>query len=195
MKLVLPGMGANSKMYSGAWRSLESTEFVDWPSDLPSYSLDSLASSLAEKYPHCDCVIGSSLGGMVGLLVASKLGCSQAVLVGSAMNYAEISTLIRLVRPLSQITPFDLLKILAGSVPGLLSEMYAETPAEMIRETIDDLPNFEWSDDSVNVHRLHGTHDRVIPCPEDSDFVLDGGHLIGMTHAEKICRYLRDHVL
>ena len=195
MNLVLPGMGANSKMYSGPWRSLESTEFVDWPSDLPSYSLDSLASYFAEKYPNCECVIGSSLGGMVGLLIASKLKISQAVLVGSAMNYVQISALIRLVRPLSRITPFELLKILAGSVPGLLSEMYAETPAEMIRESIDDLPNFDWSDDSVKVHRLHGAHDRVIPCPEDVDLVLDGGHLIGITHAEEICRYLRDHVL
>jgi hypothetical protein len=52
---------------------------------------------------------------------------------------------------------------------------------------------FEWEglgEDVITPLRIHGRSDRVIPLPSHVDLVLDGGHLIAMTHAEECVRFL-----
>ncbi len=39
--------------------------------------------------------------------------------------------------------------------------------------------------------RLHGRKDLVIPLPSGVDEVLDGGHLIAMSHAEECVNFIR----
>ncbi|MCP4108917.1 MAG: alpha/beta hydrolase [Desulfobacteraceae bacterium] len=95
MKYILPGMGANSKMYSGPWHELEDCCFIDWPPYNQERSIADTARKLIEKYQinQNDIVIGSSLGGMAGLEIAYILGLKQVFLIGSAISPNEISFL------------------------------------------------------------------------------------------------------
>lgn len=195
MIAVLPGLGATGAMYDGPWRDASCYRFIDWPVDSEIRTLDALADWVCDQVPGARAFIGSSLGGMVSLLCASKLGVPRVALLGSATSYAEVSKFCQTLQPLSQLLPFALLKWLSGSVPMTLTRMYAQQDAELMRALLLDLPNFTWSDPNVEVLRIHGRHDHVIPCPPDADLVLDGGHLIAMSHAAEIRRFLMERGL
>ncbi|MDX1680713.1 MAG: hypothetical protein R3242_08280, partial [Akkermansiaceae bacterium] len=85
---------------------------------------------------------------------------------------------------------YDWAKLLSGSVPLKLSQMYAQQDAGLMKRLLLDLSNFHWKDDGMHVIRIHGEHDAIIECPDDADLKLDGGHLIAMSHARQICDWL-----
>ena len=62
-------MGANSKMYQGAWLDVNPATCIDWPSYKGDASLFELARRVATHYriKNNDFLIGSSMGGMVAL--------------------------------------------------------------------------------------------------------------------------------
>jgi hypothetical protein len=47
----------------------------------------------------------------------------------------------------------------------------------------------------TSVFRIHGKHDLVIPCPPKVDLLLDGGHLVAITHARDCVEFVRDNLL
>ncbi len=192
MIAVLPGLGATGAMYEGPWRDVPQFRFIDWPVDSGIITLDALADWVCSEVPDASVFIGSSLGGMVSLLCASKLGVERVALLGSATSYAEVSRFCQSLQPLSQVLPFALLKWLSGSVPLPLARMYAQQDAVLMRSLLLDLPNFVWSDPNVEVLRIHGRRDHVIPCPPAADVLLDAGHLIAMSHAAEVCRVLKE---
>jgi hypothetical protein len=53
---------------------------------------------------------------------------------------------------------------------------------------------FQWNGlgvTSTKVFRIHGKHDLVIPPPKQADLLLDGGHLVSMTHAEECVAFIK----
>ena len=44
---------------------------------------------------------------------------------------------------------------------------------------------------STKIFRIHGRRDLVIPTPPIVDMLLDGGHLISMTHAAECTAFIR----
>jgi len=61
---VLPGMGADHRMYSApAWQSLSDTRFIDWPALHGETSIAAIADRLINeaRISKGDVVIGSSL--------------------------------------------------------------------------------------------------------------------------------------
>lgn len=76
-------------------------------------------------------------------------------------------------------------------MPGELMQMFEASQADFIRAMCAAI--FEWdglNEDVITPLRIHGRSDRVIPLPKEVDLVLDGGHLIAMTHSEECVRFL-----
>jgi pimeloyl-ACP methyl ester carboxylesterase len=193
MMFVLPGMGADSGMFTGSWRRLTDTVFIDWPTYQGEQTLTEIAARIVALYDIRDgsVVIGTSLGGMVACEIAKLRRLRRLVLVGSAVHPMEINTLLTTLRPLAKYAPVDLLQLLATSVPSELARMFTRTDPEFIRTTIQAI--FKWTGiDTAQPSplRIHGKHDRVIPPPNDADLVLEGGHLIAMTHAGECCDFI-----
>ena len=137
MIIALPGMGADSRMYGRLWHDIPSIRFIDWPLDYLPSSVPDLAREIASGInAPVDCIIGSSMGGMVGLELASLVGCRRVVLVGSAINSDEIAPLLRLIAPIAHVTPLKLCTALAGKSPGMLSAMFSEQNPAFIRSMI-----------------------------------------------------------
>jgi len=192
---VLPGMGADHRMYSApAWRSLADTQFVDWPDHHGETSIAAIASRvIAEaKISDGDIVVGSSLGGIVGCEIARVVSLKTLVLIGSAKSKTEISGLLALLHPLARLAPIEFIQISAGRFPSELTQMFNQSQASFIRAMCAAI--FDWSglDESrIKPLRIHGRHDHVIPLPAQVDLALDGGHLIAMTHADECVQFIK----
>ena len=194
MLYLLPGMGATSGMYSGSWLNLDKVVFVDWPDmDLP-FTLGEVATALIKKHkirPE-DIVGGSSLGGIISLEIGSQLQSKQVILIGSAISRTEVNAFLRMIAPMAKITPFSLIQLLAAS-SGVLGKMFSQTDSEFIRQSCKQINQWQGCQiDLSKVHRIHGSKDHIISCPDDCKIIKNGGHLIAMTHAKECVEFIQN---
>lgn len=139
-----------------------------------------------------DVIVGSSLGGIVGCEIANQMRLRALVLIGSAQSPDEISKLLAVLHPLAALAPLKLVRAATEKLPGELCEMFAASDTNFVRTMCRAV--FTWSglrSERIRPCRLHGRHDRVIPAPADADLLLDGGHLVAMTHASECVSFLR----
>ena len=191
---ALPGMGANHRMYPAPWSSL--TDFVahDWTPYSGKKSLTDIACSTCEArgIRDGDSLVGSSLGGMVACEISKIRKIKKLFLVGSATRKDEINSVLSILHPLVNLAPIDWLRFSAGKIPGELAQMFAEAEAPFVRAMCSAV--FEWqglNDSTTKVIRIHGKKDLVIPPPHEVDLMLDGGHLISMTHAKQCVDFIQ----
>lgn len=195
MIYVLPGMGADSSMFTGAWRQLPGAVFIDWPPYAGETTLAEIASRVITHYAipaDTDAVvIGTSLGGMVACEIANQLRLRRLILIGSATHPSEINPLLTALQPLARFAPVNALQWSVPAVPGELGAMFSRVQPDFLRASIRAV--FQWPGISPSLPpplRIHGRRDLVIPPPPAPDLLLDGGHLIAMTHARECCDFI-----
>jgi len=112
-------------------------------------------------------------------------------LLGSAIDKAEVSPLLTLLHPLADFAPIDWLRVSAGKIPTDLAQMFTGIDASFVRAMCAAVFQWEGVDaKSVRIVRIHGKKDLVIPLPRGADLVLDGGHLISMSHAKECKEFI-----
>ena len=185
MNYVLPGMGASSAMYSREWKALDGYLFIDWPCGFKGKTIGELAECVVSTHSirKSDSVIGSSLGGMVAGEIANQMDVKHLVLIGSAKQKEEVSRVLALLSPLIDFAPIEFVRRAAGKVPEELAQMFHESDPVFVRNMCRAIFRWEGFSGDSRLFRIHGVCDRIIPCPTDADVLLDGGHLIAMTHA------------
>jgi hypothetical protein len=70
--------------------------------------------------------------------------------------------------------------------------MFAGSEASFVRAMCAAI--FEWEGlgaSATKVCRIHGKHDLVIPPPPSADLLLDGGHVISISHAWECVEFIR----
>lgn len=188
MLYAFPGMGARRSMYAGAWGTLPNCKFIDWPNFRGENSIAAIAKRITneQRIQSGDVLIGSSLGGIIACEMATITAVRSIVLVGSAKKKEEISGFLSLIHPLVDLAPLAFIQRLAGTIPSDVAQMFSKGQAEFIRAMCRAI--FEWEgldDERVSLLRIHGSKDRVIPLPAGVQHILDGGHLIAMTHSQE----------
>lgn len=194
MIYVLPGMGADQRMYPAPWDTLPNCTFLNWPVYSGEQSLAEVAARIVRTHPIKGgaWVVGSSLGGMVAAEIAAIVPVKGLVLIGSACSPNEISTFLRLVSPLVDLAPLPFIQQLIGKAPSELTQMFKDSDPAFIRAMCRAIIRWKGVTDSTpRLHRIHGRHDLVIPPPDKADHLLNGGHLIAMTHAEECVARVR----
>jgi hypothetical protein len=96
--------------------------------------------------------------------------------------------------PLADLAPIEWLRSAASKLPSELARMFADADASFVRAMCSAV--FQWEGlgpTHVQLFRIHGRRDLVIPAPERVDLLLDGGHLISMTHARECVEFVRVH--
>lgn len=194
MIYVIPGMGADNTMFRDEWRTVENCVFPNWPAYQGERTLRDVAERLVieQGIQHGDVLVGHSLGGMVACEIATLRKLKLLILLGSASRKEEISGLLATLHPLATITPFRLAQIVAAKLPGNLYEMFVRSDPDFIRATCKAI--FEWSGLTPGcalVKRVHGRHDLVIPLPAGVDRIIEGGHMIPLTHSRDCVAYLK----
>lgn len=138
-----------------------------------------------------DVLVGASLGGMVACEITKIRKISRLYLIGSAVNKEEISSLLTVLHPLAKYAPIDWLRISAGKIPTELAQMFSGVEAPFIRAMCAAI--FKWEGlgpTSTQILRIHGRYDHVIPPPISVDLLVEGGHLISMTHAKECVEFI-----
>ncbi len=191
---AFPGMAADRRMYPTAWASLPEFHAHDWMSHAGERSISEVACSMCEVggIRDGDILIGTSLGGMVACEITKLRRISALFLVGSAVRKEEVNHLLSLLHPFARVAPLGWLQFSASKLPNELAQMFSGIEASFVRAMCEAV--FDWEGlgpSAVPVFRLHGSHDRVIPPPAKVDLLLDGGHLISMTHAEQCVEFIR----
>jgi len=194
MIYLLPGMGANSNMYQGAWLEFNHAACLDWPPYQGEASLSELARSVAMHYKiqDNDILIGSSLGGMVALEISKLLHLERVVLVGSAIDASEMNSLLTLLAPVVDIAPIEFLQKLAGRRDSLFQQMFAASDAVFMRAMCKAISTWAgYPGNLTTVTRIHGEKDKVIKCPRDCHVIKRAGHLLPITHAKACVDIIR----
>jgi len=180
-----PGMGATSAMYGdAAWGALDGAIFHNWPAWQGEGTLSGWARRLIAEHriQPGDVVGGSSLGGMVAAEIANQVEVGGLILIGSATGSSEVSRLLSALHPLIDLAPVPFIQRCAGKIPQELSSMFAVSDPHFIRAMVRAIFQWEGLRRNLLLLRIHGAKDRVIPPPKNVDCLIDGGHLIAMSH-------------
>jgi pimeloyl-ACP methyl ester carboxylesterase len=191
---ILPGLGGDHRMYPEPWPGLPGAVILDWPAYRNEQSVEAMAARVVETagIPDDSVVIGSSLGGMVACEIARLRRLRGLVLLGSAVQPREVSRLLHLLHPLADIAPFEFLRVASSKLPHDVTQMFARTEAPFMRAMCRAIFKWPgWSAPDPRPLRIHGSHDHIIPPPANPDLLLDGGHLISMTHAKECVHFLQ----
>jgi pimeloyl-ACP methyl ester carboxylesterase len=194
---AFPGMGADHRMFPAPWRSLPHLIVHDWQPSSGEQSIAELAATMVRTrgIKEGDILIGSSLGGMVACEICKLLEIRELYLVGSARRQSEVNGLLSVMLPLARVAPIDWLKYSASLLPHDLMRMFAHAETTFIRSMCSAISRWEGlGETKTKIYRLHGSRDMVILPPPQVDLLLEGGHLIAMTHAEECATFIRDRI-
>ncbi|QQS05863.1 MAG: alpha/beta hydrolase [Fibrobacterota bacterium] len=202
--IFFPGLGADStlaKYHSVPGKSL----WIEWPPVIPD-NWDDFADLLARQIPSTEPLrfVGVSFGGLAALKTAQRLPPEGGVfLVGSLTGRAEIRWPLRALLPLVRWVPtplFDLQHLpqwLVRHFFGIresshmkdFSAMASRLPPRSVKALCTLVA--QWQPVCAPIAgRIHGKHDRIIhPAPLEVTMV-DGGHLLSMTNAAEVNRWL-----
>lgn len=190
----LTGMGATSEMYEGPWRSLPDAVFLDWPAYEGETELGQLADRLVgiAKMTAKDIPIGSSLGGMVALEIASQLRTRAVGLIASAKDPDEIHPFARTLLPLASIAPIRLTQLVAGTVAGDIGRRFMAVEPAFIKAMSRAILSWNPPEFRGQIVRIHGAKDHLIPCPLGAFRIEDAGHLVAISHPAECIQALQD---
>ena len=179
MNYLIPGMGADSKMYAGPWRHLKKCCFVDWPPWDGERTIADVAGTMVRRYRinEGDTVIGTSLGGMVCLEIATIVKVRKIILISSAFNAGELSRFAKLLMPLAFRSVVEISQFLASFFGNYLFQMYSRSEPEFVVAMSKAILHWRgFHGDVTKVARIHGRRDILISCPENSEIIEDGTH-------------------
>lgn len=216
--ILLPGLGANHKLFTPQKQvfreSLQTPDLI--APESPHESMRSYALRLAEHLrPGMEAdaeddrpllIGGVSLGGMLALEMAQALAAQGVILIASCRRDSAIPLRSRIAEALGRSVPASLVpKLLTAlSLPfavlneldddgfALLKQMSAEIDPAVLKWGGGAIADWE-SDGNwpVPIHQVHGNKDRVLPPSGDADLLIpDGGHLINLTHAQTVNRFI-----
>lgn len=190
---ALPGMGADRRMYPAPWLNLPDFAAHDWVRHSGEQSITEVARTMCESIGirDGDTLVGCSLGGMVAGEITKLRKIPKLYLIGSATKKEEVSQLLAVLRPLARVAPIEWIRFSAGKIPAEFAQMFAGIEASFVRAMCSAV--FEWEGLGVTttkVYRLHGKHDLVIPPPTPVDLLLEGGHLISISHAQECASFV-----
>ena len=198
---ALPGMGADKRMFPAPWpelRELHGFAAHDWIRHSGERTLAEVARSTCAAcgIRDGDTIVGASLGGMVACEITKIRKIPTLYLVGSAARKEEVSAVLTALHPLARVAPIDWLRYVAGKIPREATQMFSGAEASFVRAMCKAI--FQWdgldttkTKTQTKVFRLHGKHDHIIPPPPRADLLLDGGHLISMTHALQCVEFIK----
>lgn len=194
MNYVFPGMGTSADMYSGPWRELKDSVFVNWPRNSTAETIPELAVEMIEAYSiqNGDSVIGTSLGGMVACEIANVIQLNHLILVGSAVQKNEVNSFLQFLSPLVKVAPLEFVQKLAGKMGSNCIQMLVDSDPHFIRSMCQAIFSWEGLTSNIEPIRIHGTQDLVIPCPKKADLEIPGGHLVVMTHPQDCVNFLKN---
>ena len=211
--VMLPGLGADSRLIEPQRSLPYSIEVPAWLPPDPEENLTEYAARMAGEVDPTPPVYlaGISFGGMIAMEMARTLRPRAVILISSCSSgrllpwhYRVAGHCTPLV-PLAMYRPMKAIPSHFRSLFGALTpeqgqlfdEMLASTSPEFLRWAIQSVVLWEPTETlDFPVFHIHGERDHIIPigCVRPSKTVPGAGHLMNVTHAEIVNRFIFDTV-
>jgi pimeloyl-ACP methyl ester carboxylesterase len=204
--LLLPGMGADARLFDAQESSLRFT-VPPWPDPMPTDTLQSYAARFASVLRDPPSIVGgASFGGMVALELAALTNPAAVVLVGSCAAPDAVAPYIRMLgravvhlpswafRPRPWTSSFLLPKLgeLDRAGRSLFWSMAARVPPAFLKWACSAVLGWRPTPLDVPVFHIHGDRDRLIPIGRvrPTEVVRGGGHLLSLTHPRQVTSFI-----
>jgi pimeloyl-ACP methyl ester carboxylesterase len=210
--ILLPGMGADARLFAPQREVFPSLRVPDW---IPARRGESLADYARRWAGTVTCnppffLGGVSFGGMVALEAARYLKPTGVFLIASCRSGRAVARRVLALQRAGRVLPTWLVARLRSPVAGyiarveklgaahrrLLRELATDAPVPFLRWAVSAIRRWSWEGASggigIPIHQIHGRADRIIPfVPGEIDHVIqDGGHLINLTHADDVNQFI-----
>lgn len=207
--ILLPGVGGDSRMFSPQRIAFPELVVPRWIEPDRHEPLADYAARFAKVIdPGCPCFMGGvSFGGVVALEVSTHLAARECFLFGSIPDPREIPYRLRIFRSISDLimipkwlSPFALTyggRWFNPVIRGVLHQL-KDADARFLRWAGGAILKWKPSPavSKVRVVRIHGDRDWVFPIRKVAidKKIVGGGHLLSMTHAEEVNRFVRERM-
>jgi len=212
---VIPGLGADSRMFRGPWARIPGCTFVEWPEYHGEASIAALARFVADAWgiPDGAILVAASFGGAVACEIARIRAIPTIVLVASSTEAADYSG-ARKMRVLTKLVSLPGLQRFFRRRENIRRQRHAGDPRPVAHAVLDSIEMFSvcqasfyrdmygalcrwqgFSDSRTRLIRIHGRQDAQVRFPVKADLEVDGGHLIAMTHARECAEFIRQGLL
>jgi hypothetical protein len=208
--LLLPGLGADERLFAGLGELCLPLVRVRLPAPEPQESFTRYALRVAQQLdlrPE-DWIGGASFGSLVAADIARRRPLAGLVLIGGALSAASVRAPARWlgrwahglpIRPLRPLFKQGaVLSLVFGPLTaaqaGLLGEMLRACPQTLLRA------GGRWATSYFPaiaplcpVHAIHGSEDRLMHAPplRHCQKVAGAGHALALTHAPEVTAFLR----
>jgi len=194
------GLGADHRVFNFLTLNcrLVSIKWIEHNEEesLSAYALR-LASQIDEKERFG--LLGVSFGGLVAIELNKIVNPIFTILISSASKSTDLPRIKSLVKKVNILPllpnsflkpPFFIMKYLFGAGNSkLLKEIINDTDPEFLRWAIGEIINWNYTDDTNNLHLIHGSKDRLIPIKNKSSLVIDNGaHFMIVDNASQISK-------
>ena len=211
--ILFSGMGADERLLAPQRDAFPRLIVPVWVPPEHHETLAHYATRMAERVdPHEPCFVGgASFGGFVAIEAARHLQARACFLIGSARCCEELPLQIRAMRKLKHMLPaipFGLARAFAGLAASAGGWAMSPASAQVLRQAADSDAEFlRWAcgavltwkapaELAIPVHQIHGACDRVLPASRTrAGVVVPGaGHLLALTHAAEVNRFIKDRI-
>ncbi|MBS1686605.1 MAG: alpha/beta hydrolase [Bacteroidetes bacterium] len=197
---LIPGLGADRRMYEPQTRILERYEVLEHQKPLPGENIKTYAQRLSARIDTSEpfILIGTSLGGILSMEIARILKPEKVILISSVKHRGELPLWIRIMKYLR------LHKLLSGKrfidfsksnirllitkrdtrVAKLLLDMHEDADPHFVEWAINEVIHWDGSaDHRPDVVHIHGTKDRLFPFSnvKNAIAITGGSHVMGCT--------------
>ena len=192
-------MGATKEMYARLLQLNKNIVGCDWPKVASDDDFISLAERCVDTYSigADDVVSGCSMGGMVAAEIQKIAKCKKLILIGSCLSPQSV--------PLHGLAIFGscllnerLLALSANSFPyGMKIKSSLLSNPGFVKWSLRAFYNWKGCevDRSNNCFAIHGRFDAVIPVWKvRPSKIINGGHLIALTHVAAVNKFINESV-
>lgn len=206
---MISGLGADKRIFKYLDFGSHSMRHIEWidpnqGESLPNYA-HRLSAQIDQTKPFA--LAGLSFGGMLAQEIARELSVKRLFVISSIRSADELPWYLKVAggMELHHKLPLVKLRELSGS-PYSLFGVKEEKHRELLNEIMEDMDvSFvRWAFDAIlnwkpqaypEAIRIHGTKDKILPLEgEETDLLLDGGHLLTATHCEEVSEFMRERL-
>lgn len=203
---LIPGLGADKRMYEGQLKHLKDAKVLEFKEPLPNETLKEYAIRLAEGIDKTQDfqLVGVSMGGIMSQEIAAVYKPKQIVLISTVKSREELPIWIKFFKyfPLQKIVPgkfylwafmvlvwFRTLFKRSNSIIGNLKNMAKDANPTFVYWAVDKVINWQEPIKDFKAVHVHGTKDTLFPIRRIKrlNYALkDGTHAMVLTHVREI---------
>jgi pimeloyl-ACP methyl ester carboxylesterase len=206
---LIPGLGADKRLYHYQYNLEFDFEVIEWEDPLPSETFSAYIKRFSRHIDkdHTFDLLGVSLGGIVAVELSTFLNPRKVILISSLKSNSELPALYKISRyiKIHKVIPWGFLKRNPSLVRPFFGKMNKEQK-EMFNGMLKDTSTpfiawaldcvFNWKREAVDreIIRFHGDNDYIFPVKNIKDAIIikGGGHYMIQAYADEINSYLKE---